>query len=280
MSGRWLLTALAIAIPGAALCCWIAFCLLFWQGSWQLLYHPSATISRTPSNIGLAYDQVGFATSDTGTPQLQGWWIPSPSAHLTVLYLHDQAGSLGDTLDDLARLHTAGVNVLAFDYRGYGASQFVHPSEAAWRQDANWALDYLTSTRHVDAHAIVLFGTGLGANLALEVAAGRPELAGVVLQSPMESPVDAIFNDGRARIVPAHLLIHDRYDLIAPAIGLRIPSLWIMQSASSSQAAPSALDEAFQKVAAPKMRVWLKVAPASQQDFQQEFSRWLDDLRK
>ena len=84
-------------------------------------------------------------------------------------------------VDALARLHAVGVNVLAFDYRGYGQSAFVRPSEADLRQDAEWAFQYLSETRHIDRGAIVLDGEGLGANLALEVASAHPELAGVVL---------------------------------------------------------------------------------------------------
>ena len=65
---------------------------------------------------------------------------------------------------------TAGLNVFAFDYRGYGQSHFAHPSETRWREDAESALSYLTGTRHIPANAIILVGKDLGANLALEVA--------------------------------------------------------------------------------------------------------------
>ena len=140
-----------------------------------------------------------------------------------MLYLHGQDGNLGDTVDALAQLHAAGVNVLAFDYRGYGQSQFVRPSEAHWRQDAEWAIQYLTETRHIDPGAIVLDGEGLGANLALEEAAAHPELAGVIVESPLEDPMSAIFNDARARLVPARLLVRDRYDLNAAAADVRVP---------------------------------------------------------
>ena len=137
VSARWLLTALGAAIPAALICTWGALCLLFWQGSWQLLYHPAVTVAHTPSEAGLAYDPVSFATTDAGVAQLQGWWIPAPAAHYTALYLHDRAGNLGDTIDTLAEIHAAGVNVMAFDYRGYGQSHFAHPSEVRWLQDAS-----------------------------------------------------------------------------------------------------------------------------------------------
>ena len=152
VSARWLLSAIAIVIPAAAFCAWAVLCLLFWQGGWQLLYHPTSTITRTPGNLGLPFDPVRSAPTDTGAPQLQGWWIPSPTARYIVLFLHGQDGNLSDTLDDLSRLHAANVNILAFDYRGYGQSFFVHPSEARMRQDTESALSYLTATRHIDPH--------------------------------------------------------------------------------------------------------------------------------
>src|SRR5579862_7569638 len=101
VSGRWLLGALAVAVAGAFLCGWGALCLLFWQGSWQLLYHPAATVTRTPASAGLAFDLIGFAATDEGMTRLNGWWVPaSPGARFsryTVLYLHSQDGNIGDT---------------------------------------------------------------------------------------------------------------------------------------------------------------------------------------
>lgn len=279
VSGRWLVAALAISLPAALLCTWAAFCALFWQGSWQLLYHPSATVIRTPSSAGLSYIPFGFAPSEAGTPQLSGWWIPAgPAIHGTAVYLHGQQGNMGDALDDLVRLHNAGLNVLAFDYRGYGASEFARPTEARWRQDAEWALGYLATTRHIPPHSTFVVGSGLGANLALEVASAHSELAGVVLESPLDAPASVIFNDPRARLVPAHLLIHDRWELAAPAAALRIPSLWLLPQPASGQTATPEVESAFQKVSGSKTVVWLASSPVSQQNAASALSRWLDSL--
>lgn len=279
VSWRWLLAAVAIAISAAGFIAWAVLCLLFWQGSWQLLYHPTAAVTRTPANVGLAFDPVGFAASDTGVPRLAGWWIPANAqARSTVLYLHGQDGNLGDTVDALLHLHNAGVNVLAFDYRGYGASQFVRPSEASWREDAAWGLQYLTATRHVDPHSIVLAGSGLGANLALEVAASHPELAGVVLESPLDAPVKAIFADPRARLVPARLLVRDHFEMNAPASALRIPSLWFYGTWAPGILRLQPKPEPFQRVTSTKNLVWLTPNRDRDADFSRALSRWLSSL--
>jgi pimeloyl-ACP methyl ester carboxylesterase len=278
VSGRWLLVAVCGTIAAAALCGWLGLCLLFWQGSWQLLYHPAAAVARTPASVGLAFDPVAFATTDTGVPRLKGWWIPAAQgarlARFTVIYLHRQDGNLGDTVDALARLHGVGVNVLAFDYRGYGASQFARPSERNWRQDAEWAVDYLTGTRQIDTGTIVLDGTGLGANLALELAAAHPELGGVVVDSPIDDPTGAIFNDARARLVPARLLVRDRYDLGRAAAAVRVPVLWFEQATPLSEANW----RAYGKIIDRKMLVWLYPPDDLNGQITDGLKRWLDDL--
>jgi uncharacterized protein len=280
VSGRWLLSAASIALAAAAGCAWLTLCFLFWQGSWQLLYHPTSPITRTPASVGVAFDPVGFATTEAGVPSLKGWWIPAATDarynRFTVLYLHSQTGNLGDAVDDLAALHGLGVNVLAFDYRGYGQSQFVHPSEAHWREDAEGALNYLTATRHAPAAAIILEGSGLGANLALEIAVAHPDLAGVVLDSPLESPMNAIFNDPRARLVPAHLLVRDRFNADEAGNALLIPSLWLMESINLADQKEH--PRGYDLITAQKTMVWLKPSPARSQPFTDAFTRWLDDL--
>ena len=277
ISARWLLAALALTVPAAALCTWAVFCLLFWQGSWQLLYHPTSTVTRNPSNIGLAYDPVSFstansyATTNSGVPQIQGWWIPATSARYTAIYLHDQTGNLGDTLDALAELHATGMNVFAFDYRGFGQSQFVHPSESSWNEDAASALEYLTGTRHIDTHSIVIVGSGLGADIALELAAAHSDSAGVVLESPIDSPVNIVFNDARAKLLPAHLLVRDRYDLSTPAGALHIPSLWLEREHETVE---TAVNSIFEKANAPKARVVLR----ADETLTQPIQSWLTNL--
>ncbi len=284
VSGRWLFLALAASLAAAALCVWLALCLLYWQGNWQLLYHPSSAITRTPASAGLVFDAIGFATTPSGITRLRGWWIPAspgtPESRYTVFYLHDQDGNLSSAVDHLAQLHAAGVSVFAFDYRGYGQSQFAHPSEKRWLEDSGWAYEYLTGTRHIDPRTLVVDGRGLGADLALEFAAAHRELAGVVADSPLEDASGILFNDARAHLVPAHLLAHDRWDLAAAADALYIPSLWFLPFPEQPKnGAPAENPPFFGKVKAAKMFVWLPPGQASTVSFPAEFARWLDTLK-
>jgi pimeloyl-ACP methyl ester carboxylesterase len=259
-------------------CAWLTLCLLFWQGSWQLLYHPTSAVTRTPASVGLPFDVIQFADTPAGVPQLQGWWIPSANQpRFTALYLHGETGNLGDAVDDLAQLHAANLDVFAFDYRGYGQSVFKHPSEARLREDAEAAVVYLTDTRHIAASSIVLVGRGLGADLALEVAAAHPDFAGVVLQNPLENPVSAIFNDPRAHIVPAHALVRDRWDTSTSAANVLVPSLWLLGIPSPTKTEQDP-PPAYQATKSRKFLVWITHGPFAVKEFELALSRWLDDL--
>ena len=282
VSGRWMLIATGITIAAAGACAWFTLCFLFWQGSWQLLYHPTAAVTRTPASVGLAFDPVAFAATETGEPRLKGWWIPGETqSRFTAIYLHGANGNVGDTVDALKTLHDAGMNVLAFDYRGYGQSESAHPGEAHWREDAESAIGYLINTRHIPVASIIVFGQGLGANLALEVAAAHPQLGGVVVDGLLAAPQDAIFNDPRARLVPARLLVRDRWDAKAAAAGVLIPSLWFYRTTTQAAMRPGALEAeqaAFIRITARKQEVWLTRTSAANTNFGSAVTRWLDDL--
>lgn len=284
VSGPWIVTALILVMLAAVVCTWGSLCLLFWQGAWQLLYRPTAAVARTPEAAGLAFTPVEFAIAENGDTRIHGWWIPAKGsqtnneslARYTMVYLHGSVGNLGDCVYDLAAMHETGVNILAFDYRGYGQSKFIHPSEVHWREDANWALGYVTGERQIPAKSVILVGSGLGADLALEIAAEHPELGGVVLDSPLPSPVDAVFNDARARLVPAHMLVQDKYDLAGPAETLSVPSLWILARKSASGATgEKQLQTIYSAVSGHKSLVQLSGDATHRELVAAELQRWL-----
>jgi pimeloyl-ACP methyl ester carboxylesterase len=280
VSAKWLLIAGALSLAGALVCAWVTLCILFWQGSWQLLYHPSSAITSTPASMNLPFESVGFATDAAGMPQLHGWWIPaSPKALYTAIYFHGADGNLGDSVNVLARLHAAGLNIFAFDYRGYGQSHFGHPSEARWREDAESALTYLTGTRHIPANAIVLVGRDLGANLALEIAANHSDVAGLVVEQPLESPTAVIFSDPRAGLVPARLLVSDRWQTATAAGNVLIPSLWFYWTPERNAELERDKPEAYEKAPGRKMLVWLTNSPDERQQFESAFAGWLSQLK-
>lgn len=274
ISGRWLLIAFLITIAAALACVYATMCLLFYQGQWQMLFHPSRTVTATPANAGLAWQEVRFEATEAGAPQLDAWWIPAasdaPYATDTVLYLHDARGSLSDTVPVLANLHGLGINVLAFDYRGFGNSAGGHPTERLARADAVAAWTYLTDLRHIRASQIVVYGEGTGATFAASLAAEFAP-AGVVLEDP-NPPARQIFEkDARARILPFRLLQNEYLDPTVDLERAHVPRLFL-----DRQGDPSRTRELFVKSSTPKE--FFDLRRATDQQIHEALKRFLDEV--
>ncbi len=230
-STRWLLGGVAATVGLAAVCVYITLCLLFWQGQWQLVFKPSRSITATPATAGMKFDEISFDATETGILQLNGWWIPAeqnaPYATDTLLLLHNGSGSLSNTLPRLQALHALGINVFAFDYRGFGKSLDVHPSEAKTYEDADAAWRYLTDTRHLSPSHIVLDGVGLGAAIAAETAHRHQDAPALILEDPLPPTLESLQFDARTHILPIRLLFHDRFDPADTLARLRTPKLML-----------------------------------------------------
>ncbi len=242
---RWLFKALGLVFAVALLLSYGALCLLYYQGQWQLVLHPSRAVSTTPASLNLQFTELHFAVDATGVPQLSGWWIPAanPSAStISALMLHGADGSIADALGSAATLHSAGLNVLLFDYRGYGKSIGQHPTQDSMLSDASAALNFLINTQHVAPQQVVLYGHGIGASPATQLAAQHHEIGALILDAPDGDLLDRAAHDARSRLVPAHLLFNQTFPVSAPLHTLTTPKLLISYGHSAPAALANAAD--------------------------------------
>lgn len=230
VSLRWLLGAVAVTVAVAAFCAYAVLCLLFYQGQWQMLFHPSRSITATPASAGLEFQPIRFDYNELGQPQLNGWWIPaapgSKYVQSTILYLHPGSGSLSDSVPQLGLLHSAGINLFAIDYRGFGQSAGAHPTERQAQDDAAAAWTYLTGIRHLAPSQIVVYGDGAGASFAANLATRHP-VAGLILEDIGPTAHSIFMQDARARLIPLSLLAKERLDPSGELASLATPKLFL-----------------------------------------------------
>ena len=246
VSRGWLLGGVGLIILASFAALYFAIGLLFWQGQWQLIFHPSHVVARTPASAGIAYDEVRFDAGETGQTQLTGWWIAAASGSPTrpaILYLHEARGSLSDALPDLLALHALGNDVFAFDPRGFGKSQWAKPSEHHWNQDAEAALYYLASVRHIGPSHLIVIGRGLGATVAANLTLRRPDIQSLVMIDPQPPTLGLLRAPRWTHILPIRVLARDRFN---PAKALASPSVSKLFLLS-----PNAPLPAYIKTAAP-----------------------------
>mmetsp|Transcript_25557 Transcript_25557/g.55875 ORF Transcript_25557/g.55875 Transcript_25557/m.55875 type:complete len:275 (-) Transcript_25557:177-1001(-) len=116
--------------------------------------------------------------------------IKRPNAKFTVIYSHGNAEDVGLSLPYLDLLsERCNCSVLAYEYPGYSLSEGSEPSEEGTYQAINAAYHYVSDVLDVDAGNIVLFGRSLGTGPSVDLGARTPGVAGIILQSPLESGI-------------------------------------------------------------------------------------------
>jgi len=159
------------------------------------------------ARLGLSPERVTTLTSDG--VRLVGWQMGSDSSALWILIFHGNAGNIGDggRPEHYAGLRALGLNVLTFDYRGYGESESV-PSEAGLYRDADAALAFLRDSLQVPPERTLLFGHSLGSAIAVDLAS-RVQAAGLILDGAFTSAPEAA---SRAYpFVPVRLIMRNRF---------------------------------------------------------------------
>lgn len=148
----------------------------------KFIFFPVKVIEFYPSQLEIPYEDIRFQNDDGLT--LHAWYFKGKK-DTTLLYLHGNAGNIGDRLDKIQLLRRFGWNILIFDYRGYGGSEG-EPTIDGVVRDTEAALRFLTTVKKCPNEKIVLFGESLGGALALPLAKRGP-LAAVILESTFTS---------------------------------------------------------------------------------------------
>ncbi len=115
-------------------------------------------------------DERYLLPSATPGEQVALWWLPQPDPQApALLYLHGTLRSLYGNQPKIDALRAAGFAILAVDYRGWGESAAIVPSEATILADARLAFDELRRLQP-DPGRRVLFGHSMGSAVAVILA--------------------------------------------------------------------------------------------------------------
>ncbi len=119
----------------------------------------------------------------------EGDELATDAGRPVVVMAHGLAGTMDSGLQPFAEaLAAAGLDVFAFDYRGFGASggtprQTV--SMTGQLEDYRAAMSAAARLPGVDPQRIVLWGTSLAGGHVISAAAGRSDVAAVVALTPL-----------------------------------------------------------------------------------------------
>mmetsp|Transcript_31829 Transcript_31829/g.46899 ORF Transcript_31829/g.46899 Transcript_31829/m.46899 type:complete len:324 (+) Transcript_31829:276-1247(+) len=144
----------------------------------------------------------------------------------TIIYSHANAEDLGSVYPWVKFLcKSLQVNVLAYDYSGYGLSRTdAPPSEENCYADIDAAYQYLTEVRQIKSSNIILYGRSLGSGPSCYLASrtsdeGSP-VGGLILHAPFLSVFRVVLESGCT-------LYGDKFPNVDFAPGIRCPVLII-----------------------------------------------------
>jgi pimeloyl-ACP methyl ester carboxylesterase len=181
--------------------------------------------------------------------KVHAWWLEgdTPNAPV-VLYLHGARWNLTGSVTRIDRWRQFGFAVFAVDYRGFGQSTDVAPTEAYAYEDAEAAWDYLASVAPNRPRYIV--GHSLGGAIATELARRRPDAKGLVLEATFTSVADMV-SESKWGFLPVSLILTQRFDTLAKIPEVKIPVL-ITHGTNDSIVPYSMGEKLFEAARSPK----------------------------
>ncbi len=162
----------------------------------------------SPSDVGLSYEEINVIV-DTDI-KLNSWLIRAggPSPRGTIIYLHGVADCKIDGIRFAKLMHDNSYNVFLYDSRGHGNSGGSYCTYGYYeKHDVIRVIDYLLERTDIRPGSFGLFGTSMGAAVALQAAAIDRRISAVVSENSF-STLRTIFDDYQRRMIklPFHYL--------------------------------------------------------------------------
>jgi uncharacterized protein len=193
----------------------------------DLVYHPEhRTVSPPAAEFALRERNVSYPSAD-GT-RLTAWIIPAPvtdSAGLWMIICHGNLGNIGygQRPEFYSYMRDLGLNLLAFDYRGYGASEG-KPFEEGLYEDAQASYQYVRDSLGIHPEKIIIFGHSLGSGVAIDLAS-RVQAAALIVEGAYTGVVDR--GQELYPWLPVRLVASERFPSIEKIGKVSMPKLFL-----------------------------------------------------
>ena len=186
------------------------------------------------------------------TVRLHGLWLeadqPVSTKTPVLLYLHGARYNVTGSAPRMRRMQELGFAVLAVDYRGFGKSTALLPSELSAYEDARAAWDWLAQKYPNNPRYI--FGHSLGGSIAINLASEVADERGTIVEGTFTSIADVVSSSDWGW-VPLSMLITQRFEAVNKVKSIGSPLL-VVHGGQDRLILPSLGQKLFAAAAEPK----------------------------
>ena len=159
---------------------------LFHENSFVFPYanqnNEKKTSPNLPDSLNLTQKKILLKKNNQN---INAWVLPAKGENLNwVIFCHGTETDMSSQahFQRYKIWHKLNLNVLVFDYLGYGESDG-NVSENGMYESAKTAYDYLSDSLDVDEDKILLYGEGLGSTVALDLAQKMNGIGGIIIEN-------------------------------------------------------------------------------------------------
>ena len=200
---------------------------LFHENSFVFPYanqnNEKKTSPNLPDSLNLTQKKISLKKNNQN---INAWVLPAKGENLNwVIFCHGTETDMSSQahFQRYKIWHKLNLNVLVFDYLGYGESDG-NVSENGMYESAKTAYDYLSDSLDVDEDKILLYGEGLGSTVALDLAQKMNGIGGVILENGVLSTKE-LFKQSFP-LMPVQYFFKTEFDAKQRAMRVYAPKLF------------------------------------------------------
>ena len=185
---------LAVALLSTSGCAWLD------AKQRQIIYRPTPGVAADFAGLRAGDERyfvdlppaaaIAAGPDSDAVQRVELWWLPHADRNApTLLYFHGTFRNLSQNMHKIEALRAAGFAVLALEYRGWGLSTSITPSEQTILQDADVAWAEL-QRRESRATRRVIYGHSMGSGVAVDLASrlrANTDYGALILESALTS---------------------------------------------------------------------------------------------
>ena len=156
---------------------------------------PQCSYSENDDNFSwIEYDN--YSSCSNSVKKMPTFFYKQANTKITIVYSHGNGEDIGDSRSWLKMLHnTLKVNVIGYDYEGYGLHEGTSSENSCYRDIEN-VVGYLKNNYQIEPKNIILYGRSLGTGPTVNIAT-KHKFKGVFLEAPYKS-IFSVISDNLA----------------------------------------------------------------------------------